>query len=153
MEAFVHSYGLGDAWPICALRPTGIYGLAHPPQNSRWFDLVGSVIKGEKIQTAKGGKEVHAADVARAVEILLTASEEAVIGQCFNCYDRYVSEEEVARIAKELTGSKSVIADTNRGPKNQIVTTKLRGLGMTFGGEKLLRETVAELVAAWRPKV
>src|SRR5262249_35841562 len=31
LEAFVHSYGLGQGWPICALRPTGIYGLAHPP--------------------------------------------------------------------------------------------------------------------------
>ena len=30
LEAFVHSYGLGQGWPICALRPTGIYGLAHP---------------------------------------------------------------------------------------------------------------------------
>ena len=31
LEAFVHSYGLGQGWPICALRPTGIYGLAQPP--------------------------------------------------------------------------------------------------------------------------
>src|SRR5262249_28070615 len=30
LEAFVHSYGFGAGWPICALRPTGIYGLAHP---------------------------------------------------------------------------------------------------------------------------
>src|SRR5207302_3043214 len=42
LEKFVHSYGLSQGWPICALRPTGIYGLAHPPQNSRWFDLIGS---------------------------------------------------------------------------------------------------------------
>src|SRR5262249_6212284 len=39
LEKFVHSYGLGRGWPICALRPTGIYGLAHPPQDSRWDDL------------------------------------------------------------------------------------------------------------------
>src|SRR5262249_61378106 len=44
LEAFVHSYGLGQGWPVCALRPTGIYGLAHPPPNSRWFDLVGPVL-------------------------------------------------------------------------------------------------------------
>ena len=48
LEAFVHSYGLGQGWPICALRPTGIYGLAHPPQASRWFDLVGQVLRGER---------------------------------------------------------------------------------------------------------
>src|SRR4051794_13095568 len=59
LEAFVHSYGLGQGWPICALRPTGIYGLARPPENSRWYDLVGRVLRGEPISTPKGGKEVH----------------------------------------------------------------------------------------------
>jgi nucleoside-diphosphate-sugar epimerase len=150
LEKFVHSYGLGQGWPICALRPTGIYGLAHPPAASRWFELVGAVLRGEPVATAKGGKEVHAADVARAVELLLTADADKVAGQAFNCYDRYVAEEEVARIAKEVSGSSSEIAGMNRGPKHQIETGKLRALGMRFGGEPLLRQTVAELVAAQR---
>jgi nucleoside-diphosphate-sugar epimerase len=148
LEKFIHSYGLGQGWPICALRPTGIYGLAHPPSASRWFDLVGQVRRGEPIATARGGKEVHAADVARAVALLLTADAAAIAGQAFNCYDRYIAEQDVARIAKELTGSHSPIADLNCGPKHQIVTAKLRALGMTFGGEPLLRQTVAALVEA-----
>ena len=148
LEAFVHSYGLGQGWPICALRPTGIYGLAHPAQASRWYDLVGQVLRGEPVASSKGGKEVHVADVARAVELLLDADAKAVAGQSFNCYDRYVPEQEVAGIAKELTGSQSEIADLNRGPKHQIETTKIRALGMTFGGEPLLRRTVQELVTA-----
>ncbi len=122
LEAFVHSYGLGQGWPICALRPTGIYGLAHPPVSSRWFDLVGRVVRGERIESAKGGKEVHALDVARAVELLLKADARAVAGQAFNCYDLYVAEEQVARIARELTGSPSEISALNRGPKHQIDT-------------------------------
>ena len=150
LEKFVHSYGLGKGWPICALRPTGIYGLAHPPAASRWFDLVGQVVRGEPIDTARGGKEVHAADVARATDLLLRAEAGAVAGQAFNCYDRYVAEQGVARIAKELTGSASTIADLNRGPKHQIETGKLRALGMQFGGEPLLRRTVTELVEAQR---
>lgn len=150
LEAFVHSYGLGQRWPICALRPTGIYGLAHPPEQSRWFDLVGRVVRGEAVESARGGKEVHAADVARAVELLLRVDAARMTGQSFNCYDMYVSEEQVARIAREMTGSASVISDTNRGPKHQIDTTKIRSLGMTFGGEALLRQTVAELVEAHR---
>jgi nucleoside-diphosphate-sugar epimerase len=148
LEKFVHSYGLGQGWAICALRPTGIYGLAHPPSQSRWFDLVGQVLRGEPVRSARGGKEVHAADVARAVELLLQADVERVRGQAFNCYDCYVAEQEVARIARELTGSASLIEDLNRGPKNQIVTHKLRGLGMEFGGQALLRQTVTELVEA-----
>jgi len=73
-EQFVHSYGLGQNWAICALRPTGIYGLAHPPQASRWYDLVGQVVRGEPIHSARGGKDVHAADVAQAVAVLLQAT-------------------------------------------------------------------------------
>src|SRR5262249_6984034 len=150
LEKFVHSFGLGEDWPICALRPTGIYGLAHPARDSRWYDLVGQVRRGAPIHTAKGGKEVHAVDVARAVEVLLNADARAVTGQAFNCYDRYIAEQEVARIAKELTGSSSTIADLNKGPKNQIVTDKLRALGMRFGGDALLRQTVNQILAAHR---
>jgi nucleoside-diphosphate-sugar epimerase len=150
LEKFVHCFGLGEEWPICALRPTGIYGLAHPARTSRWFDLVGQVMRNEPVASAKGGKEVHAADVAKAVEVLLKADANVIAGQAFNCYDRYVAEQAVAQIAKELAGSRSEIADLNRGPKNQIVTDKIRALGMVFGGEALLRQTVAELVQAHR---
>jgi nucleoside-diphosphate-sugar epimerase len=151
LEKFVHSYGLGQGWPICALRPTGIYGVAHPPSASRWFDLVGQVLRGESVNSARGGKEVHAADVAAAIELLLTAGAKAITGQAFNCYDRYVSEEEVARIAKELSGSTGAISALNRGPKHQIDTRKIRALGMTLGGDALLRSTVEQLVAAHKP--
>jgi nucleoside-diphosphate-sugar epimerase len=150
LEKFVHSFGLGQGWPICSLRPTGIYGLAHPPQASRWFDLVSQVLRGEPVHSAKGGKEVHAADVARAAALLLTADPQAITGQAFNCYDLYVAEEHVARIAQELTGTRGAVSDLNRGPKHQIDTHKLRALGMTFGGEPLLRRTVQELVDAHR---
>jgi len=150
LEKFVHSYGLGQGWPICALRPTGIYGVDHPPAKSRWYDLVGKVLRGEPASSAAGGKEVHADDVARAVELLLGADAKAIAGQAFNCYDRYIAEQHVAEIAKELSGSRSTIADLNKGPKHQIVTEKIRRLGMTFGGEALLRQTVADVIAAHR---
>lgn len=145
IEKFVHSFGLGDGYDICALRPTGIYGLARPVEKSKWYQLVAGVVRGEPVSSARGGKEVHAADVARAVELLLTAP--GVAGQVYNCYDQYVSEQRVATIARRLSGTTSTIADLNRGPKNKIETGKLRALGMTFGGEALLERTVAELVA------
>ncbi len=122
--------------------------MAHPAQGSRWYDLVGQVVRGEPVASRKGGKEVHAADVAQAVELLLSADAKAIAGQAYNCYDCYVAEQDVARMATELTGNQSEIADLNRGPKNQIDTQKIRALGMTFGGEALLRRTVQELVEA-----
>ena len=56
----------------------------------------------------------------------------------------------VAGIARELTGSPSEVVALNRGPKNRIETGKIRALGMTFGGEELLRRTVRELIDAHR---
>ena len=43
IEKFVHSYGLGHGYPICAVRPTGIYGVMHDAAKSKWFDLVTDV--------------------------------------------------------------------------------------------------------------
>ena len=144
IEAFVHSYGHGQGFAICALRPTGIYGLAHPPERSKWFGLIGAVARGEDVTCQRGGKEVHAADVARAVGLLLTA--EGVAGQSYNCYDRYISEFEVAVIAKELCGSRSTIAGAPAAPKHQIATGKLQALGMRFGGRPLLERTVRQIL-------
>ena len=94
--------------------------------------------------SAHGGKEVHAADVARAVSILLTA--EGIAGQAYNCYDMYVAEQDVAEVAKEISDSASKIEQLNKGPKYQIDTSKLRALGMEFGGRALLEQTIGELL-------
>lgn len=148
LEKFVHSYAADLGYPICALRPTGVYGVAHPASDSKWFDLVKRVVAGEPVACERGGKEVHAADVAKAVEVLLQAPAEKILGEAFNCYDIYVSQWDVAHLAKEISGSGAEIKGEQTTPKNQIVTEKLRALGMQFGGQKLLQQTIAELVAA-----
>jgi nucleoside-diphosphate-sugar epimerase len=148
LEAFVHSFGLGHGFPICALRPTGIYGLAQPPRQSKWFDLVAAVARGAEVECRQGGKEVHAADVARATALLLTA--EGITGEVYNCSDRYVSEFEVATIARELSGSHGAIAGAATAPRHQIVTDKLQAVGMRFGGLPLLRQTIAEMITVAR---
>jgi len=144
IEKFVHSYGLGKGYSICALRPTGIYGITQSIENSKWFSLVQSVLEQPEVFCERGGKEVHASDVARAVEILLSASD--IRGQSYNCYDMYVSEYEVASIAKELTGSDTSIVGKQASPKHQIDTRKIRELGMRFGGRDLLVDTVEEII-------
>jgi nucleoside-diphosphate-sugar epimerase len=148
IEAFVHSYGLGAGYPICALRPTGIYGLAQPPRRSKWFDLIAAVARGEDVDCRGGGKEVHAADVARAVEILLAA--DGIAGQSYNCCDRYIPRFEVATIARDLSGARGSIRGEPSAPKHQIDTTKLRALGMQFGGRERLEQTVREILGAAR---
>jgi nucleoside-diphosphate-sugar epimerase len=145
VEAFVHSYAARDGFNIWALRPTGIYGVAHPVEGSKWYELVRAVVHEQSVQCERGGKEVHAADVAVAVETLLNS--QAVAGRAFNCYDCYVSEFEVAEMAKSISGSSAEIRGHRTQPKNQIVTAALRALGVSFGGRALLERTVSELVA------
>lgn len=146
IETFIHSYGWGEGYDICSLRPTGIYGPARPIKRSKWYDVVHAVKAGETISSAHGGKEVYAGDVAKAVAILLTA--EGIAGEAFNCYDMYIAVQDVAAIAQEMTGSASTIEYLNKGPKNQINTKKLRELGLRFSGDAALERTVRELLKA-----
>jgi nucleoside-diphosphate-sugar epimerase len=150
IEKFVHSYGFGQGFPICALRPTGVYGVATPASESKWFDLVRNVVQGRDVTCQRGGKEVHAADVAQGVEILLNAPADKITGEAFNCYDRYISEWDVAHLAKQISGSNATIHGQQTTPKNEIVTEKIRSLGMKFGGQRLLENTIRELVEAAR---
>lgn len=150
VEAFVGSYGLGGSLTVCALRPCGVYGLAQPATASKWFGLVRNIVARRPVECRKGGKEVHAADVARGVDVLLKADDSAVSGRMFNCCDRYVSEYEVALLAQRISGADGPIEGEITRPRNQIATDRIRALGMTFGGDGLLEKTVADLVAAAR---
>lgn len=149
IEAFISSYGHGMKYPICALRPTGIYGLARPAPASKWAGLIASVARGDSVECVRGGKEVHAHDVARAVEILLHA--DGIAGQAYSCYDRHISELEVATIAQRLSGSRAVISGRPISPKHEIATGKIKALGMTFGGIERLEATIGQILDATAP--
>jgi nucleoside-diphosphate-sugar epimerase len=151
IEALISSFGRGDGYPIAALRPTGVYGVNHPVERSKWYHLVSDVARGKTVNCTRGGKEVHAADVARAVDLLLRVGPDAIAGQAFNCTDRYISEFEVATLVRECAGRDARIDGRATSPKYQIETGKLRALGMEFGGQELLRRTIAEMVSAVVP--
>ena len=151
VEQFVYSFGLGQEYPICALRPTGVYGADHPLRASKWYDLIARVVSGQSVTCERGGKEVHASDVARAVSLLLETDEARVRGEVFNCYDRYISQYDVASIAKRISGSNAQIQGQTKTPKHQIETGKIRALGMRFGGDEKLEATIEQLVKAQQP--
>jgi nucleoside-diphosphate-sugar epimerase len=144
IEKFIHSYGFGQGWKICSLRPTGIYGIRRPIELSRWYRLIREVVKGRDITSSAGGKEVHAQDCAGAISVLLKTDN--IAGQAYNCYDLYIAEQDVAQMAKDITGSKSNIAQLNQGCKHQIDTSKIKTLGMEFGGSKLLEQYIHDIV-------
>lgn len=165
IEKFVHSFGLPyspppaaacthrhlaakEAWGICALRPAGIYGIRRPVEQSKWYGVVRNVMAGRTIDDPSGGKEVHASDVARAVELLLHADLYTIAGQSYHCCDRYVAAMDVARIAKHLTSSTSRITGSAQSPRHQIDSGKLQHLGLHFGGSARLEKYVSELLEA-----
>jgi len=146
IEKFVHSYGLGEGYGICAVRPTGVYGMHHQPARSKWYDLIRAVVSGESVECVRGGKEVHAADVAESIRVLMEADIERVRGEVFACYDRYVSQFEVASLAKKISGSDSIIQGEITRPKHEIENSKIKSIGGGFGGESLLQQTIEQLV-------
>lgn len=147
IEAFVASWG--HDWQVCALRPTGVYGLTHPVSRTKWHGLVEAMLAERPWAGARGGTEVHGADVARAVWLLLTAPD--VAGQAFNCSDLYVSDRDVALIVQRLTGAAGPLpTEPASPPANVMATGRLQALGLRFGGRPLLERTVAELIAAVR---
>lgn len=143
VEAFVHSFA-AQGLDICAIRPTGVYGLHHNPDSSKWYELIRAVAKGENVSVARGGKEVHAGDVARAIALLITT--ENTKGEIYNCYDQYISEFDVAHLTKKLTGSASKISGNQTRPKNEIETTKIKALGFDFGGDERLTSSIQEIL-------
>ncbi|MEM7784864.1 MAG: NAD(P)-dependent oxidoreductase [Planctomycetota bacterium] len=146
IEKFVHSFGLGNGQPICAIRPTGIYGMMHPAENSKWYDLVSQIVNGDQVEVTGGGKEIHVDDVAKGIETLMQAPIEKIRGKAFACYDRYISRFDVANLAKEISGSGSTIEGKSKSPKHEIDTTQIKNLGMKFGGVELLKKTIQQMV-------
>ncbi|QEG02049.1 UDP-glucose 4-epimerase [Stieleria maiorica] len=149
IETVVHHYGASGKLVAANLRPPSIYGVAQPISQSRWYDLVAGICAGRSVDARGGGKAVHAHDVAKAALLLLN-HDESIAGETYNCCDRMISDFEVAGIAKRLADSPSEITGPAKTAKNQIVTEKIRALGMQFGDTELLEQTIAELVAAIR---
>jgi nucleoside-diphosphate-sugar epimerase len=98
---------------------------------------------------ARGGTEVHGADVARATWLLLTAPD--VAGQVYNCSDIYVTTRDVAEIVQRLTATGARLPDPPGTPPSNVMDAgRLRARGLEFGGWPCLERTVVELVAAAR---
>ena len=122
IEKFVHSYGHGSGFPICALRPSGVFGVSSPIEHSKWFKLIADVVAGNTVQTEGGGKEVHVSDVAKAIRLLLEAPAQSVAGEAFSCCDAYYSHHDVAVTAKRISSSNTKIVGTQQSPKHQILS-------------------------------
>ena len=151
LEAFAASFARQNGWCVCALRPTGVYGLTWPAGRSKWLGLIRSLLDGEGNVEARAGTEVHGSDVARAVIMLLQAPEEIVAGRAFNCSDLAVTTRDIAGHVARLTGRDVPLPPASDGDALSIMTCEgLNALGLTFSGQALLEETIGDLIALAR---
>ena len=149
LEAFAASFARQNGWCVCALRPTGVYGLTWPAGRSKWLGLVRSLLDGEGPVETRAGTEVHGADVARAVILLLQAPADSVAGRAFNCSDLVVTTRDIAGHVVRLTGRDVPLPPAGDAPS--VMTCEgLTALGLTFSGQVLLEETIGDLIALAR---
>ncbi len=148
LEAFAASYALQDGWPVCALRPTGVYGLVDPVDRSKWYDLVGACLAGQPLPV-RGGTEVHGADIADAVLRLLRAEETEIAGNAFNCSDMYLSTRDIAAIVQDRSGRDIALPaqPADQAAYNVMDCSRLTRLGIAFSGRARFEQTVAALTA------
>ena len=111
---------------------------------SRWYRLVNSVVQGRAVECRRGGKEVHVVDVARATLLLLQVRgwparpSTAMTDMCRSTkWRNWPLSAPVAH---------PVLSGERTRPQHEIQTGKIRQLGMDFGGEPLLRQTISQMV-------
>ena len=152
VEAHLKAYHARYQMNTSAWRPAAVYGVDPNLRRSQWYELIDRARRGEVIDEARGGKITHVQDVADA--LTLAVGDETVAGQLFNLVDRYIYWEEVARLAREITGSAARIESrAGMGPKNQFDTRKAiaffdrhgNRVGLRRGTEGV-RKYIAELL-------
>lgn len=121
VEPFLKAYHAQFGMNTSSWRPVAVYGVAPDVRQSRWIDLVDAVKAGKPVSTPAGGKIVHVEDVAFALAAAM--GDETVAGQFYNLVDCHMYWQVAAEIARQITGSSSIIEDRKgSGPKNTYDT-------------------------------
>ena len=139
VEAVLAGYGKEEGWAASSLRATGVYGVGHEPARAKWADVVRTSRAGTP-PPPRAGTEVHGADLAAAVRLLLAAPIEAVAGEAFNLSDVVVSHRAVTRLAG------GALAPPSPPPAGVMATDKIQALGWRPRGWAGVVDTVAALV-------
>ena len=130
VEAFCHSYFLSKSINTTMFRPVGIYGIDPKLAHSEWYDLIKNIKNGVDVEVVGGGKIVDVEDVAHAIDLAIDNKD--AFGKVYNLSDFYIDNLSIAKIAKEICGSKSKISGTPKQPVNTIENTESKELGVHY---------------------
>ncbi len=147
IEAFVHSYGLGEGWDVAAIRSTGIYGVVSPLDRSKWYDCVKATLRQEPWSRCRVATEVHGEDLARLIWVLL--NKHSIAGEVYNCSDLVVSDVDIVTLVQQMTGVSGPLPDVGRSISSGVMACQAcEKINFTFGGMRLLEKSINELVTA-----
>ena len=137
---------------MCSIRPTGIFGLTEPKEQTKWWHLIldSHSDNDESSCSHVPRTEVHGDDVASAVEFLLEAPAESVCARSFNCSDIAVNEVLIRRVANRMArGDVTPLAEPlpEIGQAHHAMSSDgLKQLGWRPGGMSKFASTVGEIV-------
>jgi nucleoside-diphosphate-sugar epimerase len=144
VEVFCHSYYMSKSINTTIFRPVGIYGLKSRLTHSYWYDLIKNIKDGVDVEVVGGGKVVHVADVAQAIDLAIDNKEAS--GKVYNLVDFYVDNMTIAKMASEICDSKSKVSGAPKQPVNTIDNTRSKTLGVRYAGTEGLRRYIQELI-------
>ncbi|RYH11808.1 NAD(P)-dependent oxidoreductase [Tropicimonas sp. IMCC6043] len=145
--AKMHAPGLATA----SLRATGVYGPPGPGQRHKWADLFEEFRDGRNI-APRVASEVHGADLAVAIRLLLTAPPDLLGGRSFNVSDMLLDRRDLLAELAALTGITTPLPDRgNAACVSRMTCTRLRSLGWQPGGIDRLRASLPAMLPPMPP--
>ena len=129
-----------------SLRATGVYGPGALGQPHKWADLFAGYAKGET-PPPRVGSEVHAGDLAAAVDLLLSAPAAALAPATFNISDILLDQHDLLAAYADLTGITHPLPP--RADPSQVsvmACDRLRALGWQPRGMAGLKPAIRDLI-------
>ncbi|QRM56594.1 NAD(P)-dependent oxidoreductase [Sinorhizobium sp. BG8] len=140
----------GRGFATASLRVTGVYGQAAPGSRHKWETLISDYLAGRPV-AARAGTEVHGADVAEAVRLMLGTDAARISDESFNVSDILVDTRAIlAPVMKESASLQALPPRADGQGVNVMSTDKIRTLGWAPGGWPRFEEYARDLAARFR---
>ena len=123
-QTYYSQFGLSTTRFRCA----GIYGLHPNLQRTVWRDIMEAIKAGQKYESRFGCDVVAIQDVAMALTAAVGNSKAS--GEVFNLCDMFVYNQEVAQLARAITGSQAEVAAYDLPNPAAISSEKVKVLGV-----------------------
>lgn len=147
-EALVELHGPGLV--TASLRATGVYGPPGPGQRHKWADLFEDFRDGKRVEP-RVASEVHGADLAAALRLLLTVPPNVLRWRSYNVSDILLDRRDLLAELAALTGIRTALPErADAGLVSRMDCARLRSLGWQPGGMDRLRASLPAMLPAMR---